>query len=156
MPIDKEKLNGLLEEIKRLEKESLKKHRKYVNSTPITTREPVSHVKKAYLLPTEKKAYFEISHHYKLTMLYIEDTGTALAIWLKGILPLLLTKHGLDNEEWERICDIGDRDSRIEEELEIDWKEFFQKIVKEELIDERILSLINEGKERVKKMLIGQ
>ncbi|MFW9992744.1 MAG: hypothetical protein ACFFD4_11910 [Candidatus Odinarchaeota archaeon] len=153
MPIDQEQMDALLEEIKRLEKKPGKvKSRESVLPAFTKVSETQTPIKKEFLLSTEKKAYFHISHHYKLTMLSIDDPGTALAIWLKGILPLLLSQHGIDTEEWERICDLGDNDSKLGEELEENWKVFFQKTVKQKRIDTKILSLINEGKKRVEKM----
>ena len=85
-------------------------------------------------------------------MFSIEDTATAFEIWIKGVLPLLLRRNGLDREEWERISDLGDDNSQLEEELTEDWKIFFQKTIQQCLIDNKILALINEGKLRVEKM----
>ncbi|MHA2074282.1 MAG: hypothetical protein ACW97X_06665, partial [Candidatus Hodarchaeales archaeon] len=78
--------------------------------------------------------------------------ATALEIWIKAIFPLLLQRHGLDLEEWERICDIGDNNPLLEKELDESWLDFFQDIIKKGQIDREILILINEGKKRVIKM----
>ncbi len=152
MPLDKKKLDALLEEIKRLEEKPVKTQRVTVHHTPTTIHTSVSPVKRDFLLITEKKAYFQINHYYKLVMLSVDDTATALEIWIKGILPILLIRHGLDREEWERISDLGDNDTQLEKELTEDWKKFFQEIIQEGLIDKEILVLINEGKQRVMKM----
>ncbi|MFX0122381.1 MAG: hypothetical protein ACFFAE_02005 [Candidatus Hodarchaeota archaeon] len=152
MPLDKEKLDALLEEIKRLEEKPIKKRRIMKNYSIPTTNESISPIKKEFLLVTEKKIYFMISHYYKLVMLSIEDTATALEIWIKGALPLLLNRYGLEREEWERISDLGDGDSQLEQELTEDWKIFFQNTIQQGLIDKEILALINEGKLRVEKM----
>ena len=152
VPLDKEKLDALLEEIKRLEEKPVKNRRVLKQNSMPRTKISISPVKKDFLLDTEKKVYFLLSHYYKLVMLSIEDTATAFEIWIKGVLPLLLRRNGLDREEWERISDLGDDDSQLEEELTEDWKIFFQKTIQQGLIDNDILALINEGKLRVEKM----
>ena len=152
MPLDKEKLDALLEEIKRLEERPIKKRRAMKHHTIPTTSKLISPIKKDFLLVTEKMLYFQISHYYKLVMLSIEDTATAFEIWIKGILPLLLRRFGLEREEWERISDLGDGDTHLERELIEDWKVFFQDTIQQGLIDEEILTIINEGKLRVEKM----
>ncbi len=152
MPLDKEKLDALLEEIKLLEERPIKKRRVLKRQTIPTTNKLISPIKKDHLLVTEKKVYFLISHYYKLVMLSIDDTATAFEIWIKGILPLLLRRYGLEREEWERISDLGDDDSQLEKELIEDWKVFFQDTIQQGLIDEEILTIINEGKLRVEKM----
>ncbi|MFX0171381.1 MAG: hypothetical protein ACFE9L_05630 [Candidatus Hodarchaeota archaeon] len=151
MPLDEE-LDALLEEIKKIKDKPLK--------TAIRTSIPTfqindlskTSVKKEYLLETEKTAYFQISHYLKLVMLSIDDTATALEIWLKGVLPLLLAQHSLDPEEWERIVDLGDTDHQIEKELEENWRDFFQNTIRKGCVDPKVLTLINEGRQRVKKM----
>ena len=85
-------------------------------------------------------------------LLSINDTAIALEIWIKAILPLLLQRHGLDLDEWERICDIGDHDPKLEEEQNKSWLNFFNNTVKKGNIDREILVMINEGKNRVEKM----
>lgn len=152
MPLDKEKLDALLEEIKRLEERPIKKRRVMKHHTIPTISQAISPVKKDFLLATEKKVYFTISHYYKLVMLSIDDTSTAFEIWIKGILPLLLRRYSLDREEWERISDLGDSDSQLEKELTEDWKIFLQDTIQQGLIDKEILALINEGKLRIEKM----
>ncbi len=151
MPLDKKKLDALLEEIKNLKEKPVKKQRTLIHRTPSTTNLTTSPVKKEFLLTTEKRAYFQINHYYKLVMLSVGDTATALEIWIKGILPLLRVRHGLDREEWERICDLGDSNSQLEEELTEDWEKIFQKTIQQGLIDKEILTIINEGKMRVGK-----
>lgn len=152
MPLDKKKLDALLEEIKLLEEKPIEKHK--IPHHPIVSTDipSVSLAKKDYLLLTEKKAYFTINHYYKLVMLSIDDASTGFEIWIKGVLPLLLQRHSLDREEWERICDLGDRDSQIEKELTEDWRLFYRDTIQKGLIDSEILTLINEGRLRVKKM----
>ncbi|WP_455141360.1 hypothetical protein [Candidatus Hodarchaeum mangrovi] len=152
MPIDKSKLDDLLEEIKRLEEEKS-------NIIPKTSNISLQHrsivpnsMKKEYLLRTEKKAFFIISHYYKLTMLSLEDPGVALEIWIKGILPYLLLKNGLDNEEWERLCIIEEENVSIAQELNDDWKNFFRNTIKKGLVDEKVLELINEGKVKIERI----
>lgn len=148
-PIDKKKLDSLLEEIKNLEEIVDEQPKKLRFLPSIRTDTPE---KKAYLLQTEKKAYFWISHHYRIAMLSIDDTATAIQVWIKGILPKLLTRHGLDPEEWERITELGDNDPRMQDELIEDWKIFYRDIIKQGKIDHEILSLIGEGRIRVEKM----
>lgn len=152
MPLDKKKLDALLDEIKDLKETPVKKQRTFIHQTPSTTNLTASPVKKDFLLTTEKNAYFQINHHYRLVMLSVDNTATALEIWIKGILPLLLVRHGIDQEEWERICDLGDRNAELEEEITEDWKKFFEKTIQQGLIDKEILTIINEGRRRVEKM----
>lgn len=152
MPLDKEKLDALLEEIKRLEEKPIKKRRVLRHPIIKSVDTHPSPVKKTFLHITEKNVYFMINHHYKLVMLSIDDTATAFEIWIKGVLPLLLRRHGIDREEWERICDLGDNDSQLEKELTEDWKVYYQDTIQQGLIDTEVLTLINEGKLRVEKM----
>ncbi len=152
MPLDKKKLDALLDEIKDLKETPVKKQRTFIHRTPSTTNLTASPVKRDFLLTTEKNAYFQINHHYRLVMLSVDNTATALEIWIKGILPLLLVRHGIDQEEWERICDLGDRNAELEEEITEDWKKFFEKTIQQGLIDKEILTIINEGRRRVEKM----
>ena len=152
MPLDKEKLDALLEEIKRLEEKPIDKRRIMRHYSTPMTEISLSPSKKDFLLDTEKKVYFQLSHYYKLVMLSIDDTATAFEIWIKGILPLLLRRNGIEREEWERISDLGDNDSELEQEQTEDWKTFFQQTIQQGLIDREILALINEGKLRVEKM----
>ncbi|MFW9905375.1 MAG: hypothetical protein ACFFFH_13625 [Candidatus Thorarchaeota archaeon] len=152
MPLDKEKLDALLEEIKRLEEKPVKKRQVLRHYSIPMSEGSSSPIKKDFLLDTEKKIYFSLSHYYKLVMLSIDDTATAFEIWIKGVLPLLLRRNGLGREEWERISDIGDNDSQLEQEQTEDWKIFFQQTIQQGLIDNEILALINEGKLRVEKM----
>ena len=151
VPLDKEKLDALLEEIKRLEEKPIKKRRVIKRPTLPSTNNSNSTLKKDFLLVTEKKVYFMISHYYKLVMLSIDDAATAFEIWIKGMLPLLLRRYGLNREEWERISDLGDSDSLLEKELTEDWKIFFQDTIQQGLIDNEVLALINQGRLRVKK-----
>ncbi|MFX0138821.1 MAG: hypothetical protein ACFFDN_34590 [Candidatus Hodarchaeota archaeon] len=154
MPLDKEKLDVLLKEIEHLKQKPFKRPKRLIHSIFRTTGKSTtpSSVKKDYLLPTEKKTYFEINHFYRLIMLSIGDMSTAIAIWINGVLPLLLSHYGLEIEEWERICNIGDQNSRLVEELNTDWIKFFQDKVEQGQIDPDILTLINQGKLRVDKM----
>lgn len=152
VPLDKEKLDALLEEIKRLEEKPVKKRQVLRHYSIPMSEGSSSPIKKDFLLDTEKKIYFSLSHYYKLVMLSIDDTATAFEIWIKGVLPLLLRRNGLGREEWERISDIGDNDSQLEQEQTEDWKIFFQQTIQQGLIDNEILALINEGKLRVEKM----
>lgn len=152
VPLDKKKLDALLEEIQNLEDVPLQTPKRLPPSHSFKIENSVNIVKKDYLLTTEKKVYFEINHYYKLVMLSINDTATALEIWIKGVLPLLLTQNSIDLEEWDRICEVGDHNSEIEKEMTEDWKEFFQNTIQQGLVDDKILALINEGKIRVQKM----
>ncbi|MHA2225940.1 MAG: hypothetical protein ACXAC8_12090 [Candidatus Hodarchaeales archaeon] len=151
-PLDKKKLDALLDEIKTLEEKSGKIPSGLSLPSSLKIEDPVLPTKKDYLLATEKKAYLQISHHMKLVMLSIDDTATALEIWLKGVLPLLLTFHSIELEEWERICDIGDSDLGVQQELVNDWKEFFENKITKGQVNPEILVLIDEGKRRVEKM----
>jgi hypothetical protein len=151
VPLDEE-LDALLKEIQKIKGKPLKTTVRTSVPTFQTNDLSKSSVKKEYLLATEKKAYFQISHHLKLVMLSIEDTATALEIWLKGVLPLLLAQHSLDPEEWERIVDLGDNDPQLGKEIEEDWLKFYQNTIKKGLVNPKVLALINEGRKRVKKM----
>ncbi|MFX0088225.1 MAG: hypothetical protein ACFFAU_21400 [Candidatus Hodarchaeota archaeon] len=152
MPLDKEKLDTLLEEIKRLDTKKVDKKSKLPHQTVKKIESHDNTIKKRYLLPTEKQMYFLISNYYKLTMLSIDDTATALEIWIKAILPLLLQHHGTDLDEWERICDLGDDDPLLEEEQNASWLDFFKNKIEKGLVDQEILILINEGRKRVERM----
>ena len=152
MPLDKRKIDDLLVEIKRIEDRKLKEKKKTHHQTIQKTDQMDTTVKKRYLLATEKQMYFLLSHHYKLTMLSVDEPATALEIWIKGILPLLLQRHGIEFDEWERICNIGDADPLLEEEHKKSWSHFFKNTIKKGQIDHEILILINEGKKRVKKL----
>ncbi len=152
MPLDKEKLDDLLDEIKRLGAKKVGKKAKLSHQIVNKVEQHNTTMKKRYLLPTEKQMYFFISNYYKLTMLSIDDPGTALEIWIKAILPLLLQRHGTDLDEWERICDLGDDDPLLEEEQHRSWLDFFKNTIEKGLVDQEILILINEGKKRVERM----
>ncbi|MHA1213944.1 MAG: hypothetical protein ACTSPG_01485 [Candidatus Hodarchaeales archaeon] len=154
MPINKKILDALLKEIEELEDKG-NDNRETRKNIPLSSKiysEKIDPLKKNYLLPTEKQLFFYISNHYKLTMLAIDDPGIAWEIWLKGILPLLLKQHGLNNEEWERICDIGDSDKSIKLELRKEWTTFFKNTIEKGLVDKQIIKLINEGKLKVEKL----
>ncbi len=152
MPLDRKKIDALLVEIKLIEDRELKEKKQILHQTMQKTTHLDTTIKKRYLLPTEKQMYFLLSHHYKLTMLSIDEPATAIEIWIKGILPLLLQRHGIEFDEWERICNIGDVDPLLEEEQKKSWSYFFKNTIKKGQIDHEILILINEGKKRVKKM----
>ncbi|MHA2362822.1 MAG: hypothetical protein ACXAC7_02610 [Candidatus Hodarchaeales archaeon] len=151
MPLDLEKLDALLEEIKQLEEKPLKLKPAKMHPTSIQFTEIKTPEKKDKLLPTEKKAFFEISHYYKMVMLSLGETPVTYEIWIKGILPLLLSHHSLDLEEWERLCYIGDHDSRIEGELADDWKNFFKETIQQGRVNKGVLFLINKAKSQIKK-----
>ena len=152
MPLDKKKIDALLVEIKLIEDRELKKKQKILHQTIQKTAHLDTTIKKRYLLPTEKQMYFLISHHYKLTMLSIDEPATAIEIWIKGILPTLLQHHAIEFDEWERICNIGDADQSLEEEQNESWSNFFKNKIRKGRIDRELLILINEGKNRVKKL----
>ena len=103
MPIDKKKIDALMEDIEQLDKKlSTKKlKRKRVNLP--SSSGALSPLKKPHLLETEKLVYFDICHYFKLTMISISRAETALEIWIKGILPLLLQRYMVEIEEWEII-----------------------------------------------------
>jgi hypothetical protein len=151
MPLNEE-LEALLDEIKRLDNKQINNKKKSISPVISITEKPKQFDKKAFLLETEKKAYFEMSHYFKIVLMSIDDPGTGLEVWLKGVLPILLTRHSLDLEEWSRICNIGDNDTNLAKELEEDWKVFFLSTIKKGQIDTKILSLINEGRKQVDKI----
>ena len=99
----------------------------------------------------EIKAYFDISHYYQLVILSIDDISIALEVWIKGILPILLLRHGIDLEEWDRICSLADSIKTIEQELSQDWERFLEKIVRHGLVDNEIEIIIDEAKIHWKK-----
>ncbi len=148
MPLDKAKLDALLEEIALLDKKI--DSRKPVRNKPRLTTTPhsLSPLKTPELLETEKMLYFQFCHYFKLTMLSIEHTEVALEIWIKGVLPHLLKLFNLENEEWERLCEIGDKDTQTQKELDEDWVTFFREVVENGKIEEEILSFIHEGKKK--------
>ena len=75
MPLDKNALDGILEEIKRLEKKKLVKKPRKLSTRAFDTIP--SEIKKEFLHETEKKVYFLLNHYYKLTLMSIEHIGTA-------------------------------------------------------------------------------
>jgi hypothetical protein len=152
LPLDKEKLDALLEEIKKLDAKKVEKKAKMSHQIVKKVEQFDTTMKKRYLLPTEKQMYFFISNYYKLTMLSIDDPAIALEIWIKAILPLLLQQHGTDLDEWERICDLGDDDPLLEEEQNTSWLDFFKNTIEKGLVNQEILILINEGRKRVERM----
>lgn len=154
MPLNNiRKLKAILEELNQLEDDQkINKRISIPLSNVVHVEQPVSQEKKDYLLATEIKAYFEISHYYHLVSLSIDDLAISLEIWIKAILPLLLQQHGIDREEWERVCLIGDADPKLEKELRADWKNFLTIFIKQGQINQKVLSLIEKGKERVKKL----
>ena len=100
------------------------------------------------LKSVSKMLYFQFCHYFKLTMLSIEHTEVALEIWIKGVLPHLLKLFNLENEEWERLCEIGDKDTQTQKELDEDWVTFFREVVENGKIEEEVLSFIHEGKKK--------
>jgi hypothetical protein len=72
------------------------------------------------------------------------------------ILPLLLKNQNLEVEEWERICEIGDKDKDLQAESDLEWKNFFDHTIKSGNVDKEILVLINEGKKKIERMLKAQ
>ncbi len=148
MPLDKAKLDALLEEIARLDKKVDSRKRTRRKSRLTTTPHSLSSLKQPELLATEKMMYFQFCHYFKLTMLSIEHTEVALEIWIKGVLPLLLKLNNLENEEWERMCEIGDSDSQTQKELDEDWLIFFREVVEKGKIEEEVLAFIHEGQKK--------
>ena len=152
LPLDEE-LDALLEEIKKLDGDIQSRKKKFPPiSTGGASTQYIPSIKKPDLFETEKTAYFELNHYFKLTLMSIDDAGTALEIWIKAVLPHLLQKHALTTDEWERICNIGDKSDAIEQELDQDWLKFYKEIIRTGQVDEMILGFINEGKKRVEKM----
>ncbi|MHA1991389.1 MAG: hypothetical protein ACW981_09450 [Candidatus Hodarchaeales archaeon] len=151
MPLDLSKLKDLIEELKEKEKASqidLKLKKLFGTNNTINS----GNTKKKELLLTEKKAYFDITNHFQLVTSTIDDPSIAYEIWIKGILPLILPTHGIEFEEWDRICNIGDSDINLETDLKKSWKEFLQNKVQKGMINEEIWELILEGKKRMKIM----
>ncbi|MHA1443325.1 MAG: hypothetical protein ACTSR4_01040, partial [Candidatus Hodarchaeales archaeon] len=155
-PIDKKKIDALLEDIAHLDKKLSKKkfRRKRVNLP--NSSNALSPLKKPDLLETEKLVYFDICHYFKLTMLSINHTETALEIWIKGILPLLLQRYMVEIEEWERMCDIGDNNSEIQQQQEESWQKFFHEIIQQGRLDSEALDLINQGKKRSDQLTLNK
>ena len=152
MPIDKKKIDALLEDFESLEKKLSKKKLKKKRVNLPSSSEALSPLKKPHLLDTEKQVYFDICHYFKLTMISISRAETALEIWIKGILPLLLQRYMVEIEEWERMCDIGDNNPEIQQEQEESWKKFYHQVVKQGNLDSEILDLINKGKKKVDQL----
>ncbi len=152
MPIDKKKIDALLEDIAHLDKKLSKKklRRKRVNLPNSTNA--LSPLKKPDLLETEKLVYFDICHYFKLTMLSINHTETALEIWIKGLLPFLLQRYMVEIEEWERMCDLGDNNPEIQQQQDESWKDFYQEIIQQGKLGIEILDLINKGKKRADQL----
>jgi hypothetical protein len=152
MPLDLSKLKDLIEELKEKEKDSkidLKLKKLFGTNNTINS----GITKRKELLPTEQKAYFDISNHFQLVTSTIDDPSIAYEIWIKGILPLILPTHGIEFEEWDRICNIGDTDINLEIKLRESWKEFLQNKVQKDPINKKIWELILEGKKRVKALI---
>jgi hypothetical protein len=148
MPFDKRKLDALLEEIAILDKE-VKTHQKRRNNSRISQeKHSLDPLKRLELAETEKQVYNRVNHYFKLIMISFQNAEVGLQIWIKGALPLLLEQYNLELEEWERICDIGDNDPEIQKELDESWKDFFQNVVQAGKIEDKILSMINEGKKK--------
>ena len=148
MPLDKRKLDALLEEIAVLDKE-VKTHQKRRKITKVSQeKHSLDPLKRLELAETEKQVYCRVNHYFKLIMISFQNAEVGLQIWIKGALPLLLEQYSLELEEWERICDIGDNDPEIQKEVEESWTDFYQNVVRAGKIEERILSMINEGKKK--------
>jgi hypothetical protein len=152
MPIDKKKIDALMEDIDQLDKKMSEKKLKRKRVNLPSSSEALSPLKKPHLLETEKLVYFDICHYFKLTMISISRAETALEIWIKGILPLLLQRYMVEIEEWERMCDIGDNNPEIQQQQEESWKKFYDEIVKQGNLDSEILDLINKGKKKVDRL----
>lgn len=133
------KFEEIFSEIK-VQKETPKQPLKDVISFSIEESE----LKKEELSETEKKAYFELSLHYKLTIMAIKNLSHAIKVWLGSILPILLEKHSITREEWDRIGSIGDNNQKLEKELEQKWKLFFENEVKKKLINSEIWNVIQK------------
>ncbi|MFW9853480.1 MAG: hypothetical protein ACFFFG_00370 [Candidatus Thorarchaeota archaeon] len=158
MPLDKKAVDSLLEEIKWLDENEFLKtieryKRTYGTNLRSTCQIPVSPLKRKHLLPTEKQIYFQLSHYFRLVMVSIVDPGIGLEIWLRGILPKLLTRYAIDLEEWERITNIGDTDDDIQEELVADWQNFYKTTIRKGKIEDEFLAIIGEGRIRAQKKL---
>ncbi len=152
MPLDLSKLKELIEELKILSDDKKLHSSRNFPQKNYPDQWIQNKTKKKFLLETEKKAYFEISYFYRLVSISIDDTTISFEIWIKGVLPYLLTYHSIDFDEWDRICTIGDSDSTLENGLNSGWKNFLKKIVEEEKIDEKIWDFIQEGKRKVDKL----
>ena len=148
MPIDKKKLDALLEEISQLDEEIETHTRKRPIPRISQGKHSLSPLKKSQLVETEKQIYFLLNHYFKLVMLSFQNAEVSLQIWIKGVLPFLLKQYNIEVEEWERICNIGDNSPDIQKEIDVSWKEFFQNAVQIGKIEEEVLFMINEGKKK--------
>ena len=152
MPIDPKKIDALLEDIDLLDKKlSTKKLRRKRVNLP-NSANALSPLKKPHLLETEKLVFFDLCHYFKLTMLSINKTEIALEIWIKGVLPLLLQRYMVEVEEWERMCDIGDNNSEIQQQQDESWKKFYREVIQQGKLDSEVLNLINTGKKKVDQL----
>lgn len=157
MPLDKKKTDLLLKDIEWLEEnefaKTIERFKPIHGNIPLSTRQApqLAPLKKKFLLPPEKHVYFQLSHYFRLVMVSMDDPGIGLEIWLRGVLPKLLTRYAITLEEWERITDIGDSDEEIQEELRKDWEDFYEKMIRQGKIEAEILGLINEGRARIQK-----
>ena len=148
MPIDKRKLNALLEEIAQLDRE-LETYQKRKSIPRISKdKHSLEPHKRPLLAETEKQIYYTFNHYFKLVMMSFQNAEVGLQIWIRGTLPFLLKRNNIEVEEWERICDIGDNSSDIQKEIERSWKHFFKSIVKTGKIEEEVLSMISEGRKK--------
>ena len=138
-----------MEDIAHLDKKlSTKEHKRKRVNLPKSIN-ALSPLKKPHLLATEKLVYFDICHYFKLTMLSIHQTETALEIWIKGILPLLLQRYMVEIEEWERMCDIGDNNDEIQQQQDESWNRFYCEVIQQGKLDSEVLNLISTGKKKV-------
>ena len=101
--------------------------------------------KKSKLLETEKRVFINISHYFRLLNIIILDLSIAYELWLKAILPILLDEVGLKIEEWDRICTIGDENQELNNEVDINWVQFLDKL-KSGDINEEIWEILKKGK----------
>ena len=139
------KLEAIIKEIK---EESGDATRPAPSLRPLLHHGEVGTMKrKLALAETERKAYMEISHFFRLVTLSIDDIGTALEVWVKGVLPHLLQKHSIEEEEWERICTVGDS-TVPESELNHEWTQFLETVFEKGKISEDLMKQIEEGRKQ--------
>lgn len=150
MPLDKEKLDDILDIIKFLETLPEKREDFALPKQNILLEKTTQpEIKPSTLGSSERKIYFYLSHFFRLTLLSIPDTAVALETWVNILLPYFMTNLSVvDEDSWAIICEKGDNDKNLQKELDEDWIKFYNHYVKKNKIKPKILKLLGEGRKK--------